>query len=761
VKKSKQLKRFPSLIIVFAMIISMCTILPIAAADNYNPANYVSSNQLETNNGVAYAKLEGSGSSFTINNVNGGASGGIFAVTVTYAPEKDTTNPTSTYDVIVNGFYKTSFSGIGTGWFQFITSQFEVTLNAGMNTVQIVKTSVKIAHFSNLVFDLETNILDGPLSNLPKTEYFCSNYTSVTENNFAKLNGQGTSFTMTGINGGNGGVTLVDMNYCTEPNLPTTFTIKVNGVVQQTLNLQTSSAWFDMKTCNFKIRLNSGYGNTIEIINEIGKISHVNSLVIGDTDTQTDHGVPGVIESGVYILTTKGGDALDVVDGGTTNGTRVQLFANNNFNAQKWYVTKLDNGNYTLRSLDTSNMMLDVANGSSAAGTSIRLWSSNSDNSAQQYRLDTSGDGAYVLKTMCSNYQLCVSGDGKGGMGANIVESVYQGQNYQKFIFTPESSTQAPGWFSNALDRANSPDPFITYYNGYYYYMKTTGGDVRIRRSTKLANVSSGESKTAYTGGDNAPIKYNIWAPEMHFINGKWYIYASGTTSGTDFNSIRLFCLESDNSDPFSNYTYKGMMDISGTLAIDPSVFVDKNTGKTYITYCEFNSQGQCIMIAPMTNPTTIGYPRVQLSAPTYDWEKRGTAARPDARVNEGPIFIQKAEKTFIIYSASGCWSEYYCLGMLECDNDNLLDPGSWSKSPVPVLQEGNNVYGVGHNGFFKSPDGTQDWICFHGMDVPTGGEDNRFLYCQPFTWDTNNRPVFGTPTQRGIAIGVPSGEKQ
>jgi GH43 family beta-xylosidase len=220
-----------------------------------------------------------------------------------------------------------------------------------------------------------------------------------------------------------------------------------------------------------------------------------------------------------------------------------------------------------------------------------------------------------------------------------------------------------------------------------------------------------------------------------------------------------MFCLESDNSDPFSNYTYKGQMDISGTLAIDPSVFVDNNTGKAYITYSEFRPEGQCIMIAPMDDHTLIGYPRVQLSAPTYDWERRGTADRPDGFVNEGPIFLQKAEKTFIIYSASGCWSEYYCLGMLECDNDNLLDPASWTKSPVPVFQEGNDVYGVGHNGFFTSPDGTQSWICYHGMDVPWGGEDNRFLYCQPFTWDTNNRPVFGTPAPRGLAIGVPSGE--
>ncbi|MDR0286938.1 MAG: S-layer homology domain-containing protein, partial [Clostridiales bacterium] len=278
----KQFKRFPCLIIVVAMVVSMCTVFPISAADSYNPANYVTGNQLETNNGITYAKLEGIGSSFTINNVNGGASGGIFNMTVNYAPENDPTNPTSTYDVIVNGTYQASFSGIGTGWFQFITSQVEVTLNAGTNTVQIVKTSAKVTHFANLFFDMQTMSLQGALANLLKTEYFCKNYTSVTENNFAKLNGQGTSFTMTGIDGGNGGVTLVDMSYCTEPNQPTTFSIKVNGVLQQTLELQSSSSWFDMKNEVFRIRLNSGKNNTIEITNTVGKVSHVNSLLIGD-----------------------------------------------------------------------------------------------------------------------------------------------------------------------------------------------------------------------------------------------------------------------------------------------------------------------------------------------------------------------------------------------------------------------------------------------------------------------------------------------
>ena len=90
--------------------------------------------------------------------------------------------------------------------------------------------------------------------------------------------------------------------------------------------------------------------------------------------------------------------------------------------------------------------------------------------------------------------------------------------------------------------------------------------------------------------------------------------------------------------------------------------------------------------------------------------------------VNEGPVALQHDDQTFIIYSASYCATADYKLGMLTYTGGDPLAAASWVKDPEPVFQrsDANGVYGPGHNGFFKSPDGTEDWIVYHAN---TGSE--------------------------------------
>ena len=113
-----------------------------------------------------------------------------------------------------------------------------------------------------------------------------------------------------------------------------------------------------------------------------------------------------------------------------------------------------------------------------------------------------------------------------------------------------------------------------------------------------------------------------------------------------------------------------------------------------------------------MENPWTLKSARVQISLPQYDWEKRGSS------VNEGPeALISPSGEAFIVYSGSNCATDDYGLGLLRLKaNGDPLNPADWTKSAAPVFQKAfnNNVFGPGHNGFFKSKDGTEDWIVYH-----------------------------------------------
>src|SRR4029453_14054063 len=110
----------------------------------------------------------------------------------------------------------------------------------------------------------------------------------------------------------------------------------------------------------------------------------------------------------------------------------------------------------------------------------------------------------------------------------------------------------------------------------------------------------------------------------------------------------------------------------------------------------------QDIFIAQLSNPWTITGNRVLISSPAYSWEKNGTPI-----VNKGPGEIKNLNgKIFLIYSASGCWTDNYALGMLSLkENGDPQNPNDWTKSssPVFVSKPENGAYAPGHNGFFKS----------------------------------------------------------
>ncbi len=88
------------------------------------------------------------------------------------------------------------------------------------------------------------------------------------------------------------------------------------------------------------------------------------------------------------------------------------------------------------------------------------------------------------------------------------------------------------------------------------------------------------------------------------------------------------------------------------------------------------------------------------------------------------------------------------------------MDSASWKKHPTPVFQQSktNGVYAPGHNSFFKSPDGKEDWILYHANAAPGQGcGRNRSPRAQKFTWNANGTPNFGIPVKTDSVLPVPS----
>jgi GH43 family beta-xylosidase len=319
--------------------------------------------------------------------------------------------------------------------------------------------------------------------------------------------------------------------------------------------------------------------------------------------------------------------------------------------------------------------------------------------------------------------------------------------------------------FTNPL-LPSGADPWVIYQNGYYYYTNSVRDSLVIWKTRNLADLRSAQKKTVWLPPPNTNYSKELWAPELHYINHKWYMYFAADDGNN--NHHRLYVLENMSADPLKGkWVFKGKLsDATDKWAIDGSVFTHK--GQLYLIWAgwEGDENGeQDIYIAKMKNPWTIEGERSKISSPLYDWEKYGDLHDannpPHVNVNEGPEILKHNDKLFLIYSASGCWTDFYALGMLTASkNSNLLDPSSWKKSAQPVLKksESNGVYAPGHNSFFKSPNGKEDWIIYHANSKPAQGCGGfRSPRMQKFTWNKNDTPNFGLPVKENTPIAIPS----
>lgn len=99
--------------------------------------------------------------------------------------------------------------------------------------------------------------------------------------------------------------------------------------------------------------------------------------------------------------------------------------------------------------------------------------------------------------------------------------------------------------FTNPLKNPNGSDPFIVYDGGYYYLTTTTWTDIQVTRATTLEGLKTGENKVVWEDS-NTDRCCQVWAPEMHSIDGTWYMYYTAGRSDADLGYQRSFVLKGE-----------------------------------------------------------------------------------------------------------------------------------------------------------------------------------------------------------------------
>jgi GH43 family beta-xylosidase len=322
--------------------------------------------------------------------------------------------------------------------------------------------------------------------------------------------------------------------------------------------------------------------------------------------------------------------------------------------------------------------------------------------------------------------------------------------------------------FRNPLNPDRGADPWMTYFNGEYYLAATTYSTdpnvgITMKHATTIAGLKAATPQRIFFD-TTASRCCNIWAPEFHRLNGpngmRWYLYyVAGASSNVD--NQRMHVLESAGDNPLGPYTYRAQLNAGGPTdawAVDPTIM--QVNGQLYLFYSAYEgahfSTSQNIYGVALSNPWTVSGSPALISRPQFSWETM-TAA-----VNEAPVQLTAPNGTiYMVFSASWCGNPNYQLGRSTYNGGSVLSQSSWSKFNGPIFSQANGQTSTAHNGFFKSPDGTEDWIVYHGVNNPNGecGRTLRTTRIQKLSWNADNTPNLGQPQALTTDIVVPSGE--
>lgn len=297
-------------------------------------------------------------------------------------------------------------------------------------------------------------------------------------------------------------------------------------------------------------------------------------------------------------------------------------------------------------------------------------------------------------------------------------------------------------------------DPFICRHtDGWYYFTASIPAYdcIFLRRSRTLAGLAQAQEHIIWRKHESGPQSIHIWAPELHYIDGRWYIYYSGGDKD-DVWAIRPYVLECTGQDPISDpWVERGKIQRSDdddfsfeAFSLDATVF--EVGGSWYYVWSEKVGVGKQIAnlyIAKMQTPWKLATAQVLISSPSYDWERVGFW------VNEGPAVLIRNGHIFLTYSGSET-GIYYCMGMLSCKvTDDPTDPAVWKKERYPVLASDFDidVYGPGHNSFTVDEDGNDIMVYHARTEMEIVGNPlynpNRHAMLMPIKYDEKGFPIF------------------
>ena len=299
--------------------------------------------------------------------------------------------------------------------------------------------------------------------------------------------------------------------------------------------------------------------------------------------------------------------------------------------------------------------------------------------------------------------------------------------------------------------------PYCITYNGHYYYTMQwlTADTIAIWETPQLDKLAEAKPHIVWTAKSN--FGNHFWSPELKRLRGHWYLYFEADDGNTD--NHQMYVLECQTDDPMTGeFVLKGVLQTNNewNYGLHPDVI--EIQGELYLFWSGWpkrraEAETQCIYIAKMENPWTVSSERVMISKPEYEWERQWI--NPNGNRSAYPIFVNEnpqaflspsGDRLYVAYSASGVWTVYSTMGLLQAPTvADLLDSSVWRKESEP--QFGADSLGIvssSNISIFPSADGSQTLMLYE-VKRRENGQEVKNIHLKPIEWSPENRPIFGT----------------
>ncbi|CAG7837407.1 unnamed protein product [Allacma fusca] len=332
------------------------------------------------------------------------------------------------------------------------------------------------------------------------------------------------------------------------------------------------------------------------------------------------------------------------------------------------------------------------------------------------------------------------------------------GYNHPQPVPSGDPENEQKRTFNNPILDGNSADPAVLKVGKYYYLTLSEERETELTvfKSPTLTNFRNAEKSVAYRTKEG---ERNLWASEMHEVDGGLYIYFTMEVNGQDLKDHRMFVIKADDpTNPMGTWSDPiRLMPDWEYGSIDGTVMKHGN-GKNYFVWASIAlNRPLSLWIAELIDPVTVGESKLFLRGPHSEWETHG------GPTNEGPYFMYRNNVSFLIFSASSTWDANYCLGLMSIDGDkDPMNPSEWyygEDEPVFYRNDEEDVYTTGHATFTVSNDETETWMVYHGTVNTTHIDGFRIARIEKIDWDENDRPVFPRPHGYNHPQPVPSGD--